>query len=229
MNLNMKKLFLIAIAVCSTLLASAQMKEGHLNYSIEVSSDNPEMAMVIGMMQGSTMDIYFSDNKSRVDMVMGSMMKTITIADTDKKETLTLMSGMMGNTAIKEPIKDEELEAEGEEDDIVVILEDETKDILGYTCKKAIVVDADGNESVFWYTDEVEIKTEGQKVLSKKIPGLPLQMEVPANGMNMTMTAIEFTEKLTKKLKTSLFDMTIPEGYAVKSTEELMEEIEQQQ
>jgi len=26
-----------------------------------------------------------------------------------------------------------------------------------------------------------------------------------------------------------LFDMTIPEGYTVKSTEELMEEIEQQQ
>jgi GLPGLI family protein len=229
MNSNMKKLLLIAVAVCSTLLASAQMKEGHLKYSIEVTSDNPDMAMIVGMMQGSKMDIYFADNETRVDMEMGSMMKTITIADTDKKETLTLMSGMMGNTAIKQPISNPEAEAEGEEDDIEVILEDETKDILGYTCKKAIIVDADGNESVFWYTDEIAINTEGQNVLSSKIPGQPLQMEVPTNGMNMTMTAIEFTEKLKKKLKTSLFDMTIPEGYTVKSTEELMEEIEQQQ
>jgi GLPGLI family protein len=225
----MKKLLLIAVAVCSTLLASAQMKEGHLKYSIEVTSDNPDMAMIVGMMQGSKMDIYFADNETRVDMEMGSMMKTITIADTDKKETLTLMSGMMGNTAIKQPISNPEAEAEGEEDDIEVILEDETKDILGYNCKKAIIVDADGNESVFWYTDEIAINTEGQNVLSSKIPGQPLQMEVPTNGMNMTMTAIEFTEKLKKKLKTSLFDMTIPEGYTVKSTEELMEEIEQQQ
>ncbi|MEY3426009.1 MAG: hypothetical protein RL679_1367, partial [Bacteroidota bacterium] len=35
----------------------AQLTEGHFTYTIEASSENPDMQMVTGMMQGSTLDI----------------------------------------------------------------------------------------------------------------------------------------------------------------------------
>ncbi len=222
----MKRQFLsLVVAVLTTLSLSAQVSEGHVKYTIDMTSDNPEMAMGIAMMQGSTMEIYFKDDKSRTEMSMGSLMTTTIISDATKKETLTLMSGMMGESAVRGKFEENEDQPEVEED-FEVTVTDETKDILGYTCKKAIVTDSEGNESVFWVTDKVTINKEGQTMLNKRIPGFPLAMEVLANDMVMTMTAIEFDKKIKDK---SLFDMKIPEGYTETTTEELMNSFEGQE
>ncbi|MEY3437993.1 MAG: hypothetical protein RL265_578, partial [Bacteroidota bacterium] len=56
----------------------AQLTEGHFTYTIEASSENPDMQMVTGMMQGSTLDIHFKDKITRSEMKMGSMMNIVT-------------------------------------------------------------------------------------------------------------------------------------------------------
>lgn len=213
-----KQLFGLFTAVLTSLSLSAQVTEGSVKYSIDMQSDNPEMAMAISMMQGSTLAIYFKDNKSRTEMSMGSLMNTVIISDSDKKETLTLMSGMMGNTAVRSTY--EETEANTEEmPDINIEITDETKEILGYTCKKAIMTADEGSENIFWFTEEISANKEGQTMLSEKVPGFPLAMEVNANGMIMNMMATGLEKKVKDK---SLFDMTIPEGYTETTTEELM-------
>lgn len=221
-----RQILSLVAAVLTTLSLSAQVSEGHVKYSIEMTSDNPEMAMGIAMMQGSTMDIFFKDDKSRTEMAMGSLMTTTIISDATKKETLTLMSGMMGNTAVRSTYEDSQEAQDEPSDDFEVTVTDETKDILGYTCKKAIVTDSEGNESVFWVTDKVSINKEGQTMLNKKIPGFPLAMEVLTNDMLMTMTALEFNKKIKDK---SLFELKIPEGYTETTTEELMNSFEEQE
>jgi GLPGLI family protein len=222
-----KQLFSLFAALVLSSTLSAQTSEGHVKYSIDMTSDNPEMAMAISMMQGSTLQIYFKEQQSRVEMAMGSFMNTITISDATKGEALTLTSGMMGNSAMKTTFGDDNGDGVSDVDaevDIDITITEETKKILDYTCKKAIMSDEEGNESIFWFTDQINANKQGQNMLSDKIPGFPLQMEVNTNGMVMVMTATEFNKKLKDK---NLFDMTVPEGYTLTTPEELIDSMQE--
>jgi GLPGLI family protein len=197
----------------------AQLTEGHFTYTIEASSENPDMQMVTGMMQGSTLDIHFKDKITRSEMKMGSMMNIVTVSNENSGEILLLMSGMIGKNAILMTTEEVEALSEGKPEMNVELL-DETKTIEGYLCKKAVLSDENGGESIFWYTEEIEISKVGQTYLNKEVPGFPMQYDLNNNGLKMTMTVSKFEKKLDKNIK-SLFDMNIPEGYKTLTLEEL--------
>ena len=146
----MKKLILSAIfAICTVATTMAQLEEGHVKFNLDVSASDPQMEMAVGMMQGSTVDVYFSGESIHSEVNMGAVMKVQTIVLGESGEALILMSGMMGNTAV--PTSTEAMEKEAEANpapEMEIELVDETKEILGYTCKKAIITDEDGNETI---------------------------------------------------------------------------------
>lgn len=216
----MKKILLtLALAVTTAFSITAQQTEGHISYKIDVTTDNPDMEMAIGMMQGSTMDIYFKEKNTRAEMKMGSMMTVTTISNEVSGDILMLMSGMVGQNAIKSTMKEmEEKNADKPKFDVTLV--DETKEISGYTCKKAILTDAEGNEAVFWYTEEISVSKKGQSYLNEQVPGFPMQYDLNNGGLKMTMTVITFDKKLDKKAA-NLFDMKIPEGYKEMTMEDL--------
>lgn len=219
----MKKiLFSFALLLVSFTMNYAQITEGHVKYKIEVSTENPDMEMVVGMMQGSTLDIYFKEKMTRAEMKMGSMMNITTISDEKSGEILMLMSGMIGKKAISTSTEELQGETQAEKPTYEVELVDETKEIAGYTCKKAILTDEDGNENVFWYTEEIEVSKKGQNYLNENVPGYPMQYEINNNGFVMGMTVTEIKEELSKA-ELKLFNMDIPDGY----TEMTMEELQQ--
>ncbi len=199
-----------------------QISEGHISYKISTSTDNPELQMVISMMQGSTMDVYFSKDKTRSEMTMGAMMSVVTISNNSTDEILLLMGGMMGQKAMKSKLSEM---ASNQDDSIpkpVVTLVDETKEIQGFKCKKAVLTDSEGVESIYWYTTEIEIAKKGQTYLNDQIPGFPMEFDLNNNGIKMTMIVQEFEKKLDRKKIDSLFEMKIPEGYETISQEDLM-------
>lgn len=154
-------------------------------------------------------------------MKMGTMMTITTITDETSNEMLMLMSGMMGNNAIKSKLDTpEEVEAADVPKPEVTLI-DESKVIEGYNCKKAIVTTEDGMESVFWYTNEIEVSTKGQKYFDNGIPGYPMQFEINNRGLKMTITTTKIEKKLEKKKANELFDMNIPQGYTEMSMEDL--------
>lgn len=214
----MKKTILsIALTVLTFVTASAQLTEGHVQYTIEMSSDNPEMEMAISMMQGSTLDLFFSNDKSRTEMNMGSMMKISTITNAESGDILMLFGGMMGNKAVKSTL--EALEEEGgEQPEFDVELLDETKEIEGYTCKKAILTDEEDNEMTFWYTEEIAVNKKGQNYLNESVPGFPMEFEINQQGMIMAMTVSEFNDSIKDD---SVFELDIPEGYDEMTMDEL--------
>ena len=215
-----KLLFTLAAVALSTLGLNAQLSEGHVKYDIEMSSDNPEMQMQLAMMQGSKFELYFKDNLTRSEMSMGSLVKISTITNTDAANSLMLITGMMGNIAVKvtpEDIETAELEAPKMEVEFV----DETKVIQGYTCRKAVVTDEEGYESIFWYTEDIELNKKGQSYLNGDVPGFPLEFEINRKEVKMTIVTTEFSKKLDKKLAKELFDTTIPEGFKEISIDEL--------
>lgn len=217
----MKKLlltFLTATVICMT---HAQLKEGHIVYKIESTTDNPDMQMAVGMMQGSTMEVYFKEKATRGEFKMGSMMTTTTISDETNGDVLMLMSGMMGNMAIKSNSKDQQpVDADTPAPKVEVTITTETKVIEGYTCKKAVVTDEEGDVANFWFTEEIIVSKKGQNSLSDDVPGFPMQFEINKGGMTMSMTVTKVETSLPKNSK-ELFSMTIPEGYKEMSPEEM--------
>jgi GLPGLI family protein len=219
----MKKILLsLALIVGSITVNYAQIKEGHVTYKIDISTENPDMEMVVGMMQGSTLDIYFKEKMTRAEMKMGSMMNMTTISDEKSGKLLMLMSGMIGKKAISTTTEELSSKDEKEKPKYEVELVDETKDIAGYKCKKAILTDEEGNESTFWYTEEIEVSKKGQNYLNENVPGYPMQYEINNSGLVMGMTVTNITKELSKS-DLKLFDMSVPEGYAEMTMEELQQ------
>ncbi len=212
-------LFTFLLATCTTLPLLGQMTEGHIAYKMEATSDNPDMQMAVSMMQGSTLDVYFKEKQTRAEMKMGAMMNMTTISNESNGEMLMLMSGMVGQNAIKSNLKELD-SAQAEKPKTEVTLENEIKVIEGYTCKKAIITDEEGTESVFWYTNEIWVAKKGQNYLNESVPGFPMQSEINNNGLKMIMKVIKVDKKLDKKAS-ELFDMTIPSGYKEMTMEQL--------
>jgi GLPGLI family protein len=199
--------------------SGAQNTEGHISYKIEFTANDSEMGDFMNMMQGSVMDLYYSDLFSRTDLKMGAMINSTTIMDLGSKKMLTLTSGMMGQFAVETTIP--ESEEAVDDDDFKVTLTTETKKIIGLNAKKAIVNTDEGESFEFWYTDDIQVDLKGQAMMSQNgIPGVLLEMVIKEDGFKMSFTALSYETKLSKKKE--LFSMAIPEGYVVKSAEEMI-------
>jgi len=133
----MKHLLLSILFLAVVGTSKAKTTTGQISYAMDFSSDNPDMAMAIPMMQGSTMEMYFMPNKSKIDMTMGTFMKMNTIADTKANKGLMLME-VMGNKSATE-MDLSKTDSEAKADDSKIEVTSETKDIRGYKCKKTIV------------------------------------------------------------------------------------------
>lgn len=202
---------------CSTLVA--QQKQGRVSYDIHFSSDDPQTSAYIDQMEGSTLEIYFGDNSIRTEMYMGEFMTTINIMQKDTDTSLTLLDGMMGKIAMKTTLDDLDDEQQLALSEREVELVNETKEIMGYTCNKAIITLADGQESTVWYTDEIVPDYRSGQYLYEEIPGVPLQMEATWGKMKMVMIAFEYKKKLKKP--ESLFSMEVPNGFTLRTAEEM--------
>tara|TARA_R110002111_G_scaffold69047_1_gene111789 strand:+ start:77 stop:745 length:669 start_codon:yes stop_codon:yes gene_type:complete len=206
-------LFLATTAVAQT--------EATIEYKIEMSTDNPEVEAQLAMMEGSTMKMYMKDGNVRNETSMGAIIKTTNITNVDSKESLMLLDGMMGKYAAKMKMDDLGEDAAEATEELDIELVDETKEIAGYTCKKAIIYDAAGNENIFWYTEEIEAPKNGGKYMKEGIPGLALEFSVINPQFAMTFTATEFSKKV--KNPKEKFDMSIPEGFTEKSMDDLQQ------
>ena len=212
------KLVTLAIVLTSfTFSISAQNQEARIVYDIKMESQDPEIQAQLAMVGGSTMVTAFKGDKTYQSTSMGSIMETITITDQSSKKGVMLVNGMMGKFGAMMDL--EEVEENKKDTDIDIELVDETKEIKGYNCKKALIVDEDGNETVFWYTDEIVAPKMQSEYFKEQVPGFPLEIYFVTPQMTMSFIATEVEEKV-KKAK-SLFKIEIPEGYTEHSFQEL--------
>ena len=207
------------MTIVTSVMSFAQLEEGHIAYDIEMSSEDPDMAMAVMMFSGSTMDLYFANDMARTDLSFGSLMSMTTVMNSATEEVLILMGGMMGDKAVLTNSEEMELDEE-EVEDPTVTLTKEKKEILGYKCKKAIITDADGNEMDYWYTEEIKTISTDSKSTISKLPGLALEYSVDREGMMMSFTAKKVKTSLDEATKESKLSMEIPDGYEEMTYEE---------
>jgi GLPGLI family protein len=165
------------------------------------------------------MELYFSKNQTRSELNMGMIMNITTISDADKDSLVMLMGGMMGQNAVKTSITEMTNKISSDSTSKLQLLE-ETKQILDYTCKKALLIDESGNRSEFWYTNDIQVSKLGQTYLNADIPGFPMEFELNNNGVNMKLNATEFVkDSLASK---NLFLLAIPSGYSILQKDDLL-------
>jgi GLPGLI family protein len=201
-------LSLAAMAVCAAFTtATAQIKEGSITYSMTIDGLPPEQA---AMMQGMEMKTYFKNGKSRSEM-NSAFVNTITVTD-GKGGAITLMDQMGQKIYFKS--KPEEGKKKDKKEDPKITYSDEKKTVAGYECKKAVVEAKDdkGNVSTVtvWYTDKIApVETGGRGQQFKGLKGVPLEFEMPNQGMVIKFAA---TNVSSAAVPDSKFEVST-EGY----------------
>jgi GLPGLI family protein len=213
---KLMKHLLLSILFLATIGNSIAQTKGQVTYALDFSSDNPEMAMMLSMMQGSTMEMYFMPKKSRIEMSMGTFIKMNTVMDAKADKGLLLME-MMGNKTATETKISEMKEGE-KAPEIKVEVTTETKEIIGFKCIKTILRDSEGKETIMWIVTDLKADLKGhQQFGNAPISGVPLEFSTTVNGMTIHFVASKFEGSVDKKI----FSTKVPEGYKIVSAEEL--------
>lgn len=206
-----KTVGLLAFLFLGFAYSFAQLTTGVVTYEMNFSSDDPEMSMATSMMAGSSMSLSFSGTKSRSDLAMGMLGTTTTISDAKTGKSLTLMDMMGMKYAIEDLSNQEKPVAPS------IKGTDEKMDIAGYSCKKYIATAEDGSETILWCTDQIKAQTSGQQYFSSTENGLPLLIQLTQNNLTVELKATGVEKKVSKKV----FKMTIPDGFEMKTAEDL--------
>ncbi len=192
--------------------AEAKGFTGVIVYNITYGDD---LDAQTASMMPKTMKLYIKGSKTRMEMSMG-MGTNITVFDAEKKDGFVLIDMMGQKMAMKMTTGDIENKSK-DVPDVDVTVTDETKDIAGYTCKKAIVKPKDGSdEYTVYYTDELgDGMLNWDNPMYKDIDGVMLEFSSAEKQMNMKFTAVKVEKK-----KISDKDFEIPEEYKVMSMDE---------
>ncbi len=218
-----RTLYTVIFLVVCLVIYSGQAKAGDKDFNgiivYNISYGENEMEPQMMAMMPKTMKIKIKGESSRTEISMG-MGRTIVVFNGEDKTGFTLMDIMGQKYAMS--MTAGELEKEIEDGpDVDIEVTDETKEIAGYKCKKAVVklkdkgADDDVDLIVF-FTDEL-----GSGMLNynnpmfKDIEGVMLEYSMKENDMDMTFTAISVTKK-----KVPDDEFVIPEGYNVMTMSE---------
>jgi len=213
-------LALIVIFVHQNAFAKKKPFSGIITYKIIL--DDSGMDEMVKSQMPKTLKVYVLGNKTKREMVT-PMGMTYTITDGDTKTVHLLMNMFGSKFAVKSGMEDIEKDYADYENTGMEIT-DETKEVAGYQCKKAIVKimekgKSEADEYAVWFSEELGNKElNNTSPLFSDIDGLMLEFEMLVRGMSMKLIA-EKVEK--KKVKAKEFD--IPEDYEILTPEQMKE------
>ncbi|MEZ5148605.1 MAG: DUF4412 domain-containing protein [Bacteroidales bacterium] len=190
--------------------------QGVIVYNITYPESNLDAQTMAMMPTTMKMTVKGTMNKVEISMAMGT---TIMIFDAATDKGTTLMQMMGQKFAI--PMDKESIEEEAKNiDSVNVQITDETKDIVGYSCKKAVVtsiIDGKKYELIAWFTEELgDGSTNALDPLYEDIKGVLMEFSTIASGMTMKMEVVKVEKK-----KVSEKEFEIPEGYKEITTDQL--------
>jgi hypothetical protein len=210
-SLTFVLLFLVSAA-----LVAGKPFDGVITYKISYPDSKYSEAQM--NMFPKVMTVSVKGSKARTEMNVGGG-TTVEILDYVAKTKVALINMMGQKFAIKQTREEIEKEnADAPKGSINVT--NETKNIAGYNCKKAIVTtDEDGVKTTFevWFTEEIGSKDANfDNPLYKDINGVLLEfsLKTPQIAMKFSATSVE------KKIVPAK-DFEIPADYTLTTQEEL--------
>jgi GLPGLI family protein len=220
---EMKTFLKLSISFCLFLILSSNVLaqnsfSGQIIYNL--SYDGLEINDAMKAMLPEEMTLTLKQNKSKTEIKTG-MGDQISIFDGNTKSSVSLINMMGQKVAIRKSLDEVNLDR-NKYPDLKVTLIDETKEIAGYECSKAVIevnaADFDGLSTfIVFYTEELgNMGINYSDPLFGKIKGVMLEYEIKTRGLLMKFKASEIN-----KSEVSDDDFLIPEDYKEMSAEEL--------
>lgn len=210
-----QKGFYILAGLFLSIAAAAQKKmtEGVIQYDILINTGS-EKPRAADFLDGATTTVYLKGNKSRSEMV-SALGTQATVIDGVKNNIVILKD--YGTQKYMINLSEANWkEMNNKYQGIQFTLTDSTKQILGYTCKKAIGKLADGTPLKVWYTPDVLVDNKNFNIMGQTLPGLAMEYEAMMGNMNITYTVSKLTFTTVPIAK---FDLP-KSGYRVMTYEE---------
>ena len=181
-----KLAFLIALLITgSSLLAQKKFSEGTINYDIVINTGT-EKPQAADFLDGATSTVYLKGNKSRTEMV-SSLGTQATVID-GSKNTIVVLKEYGDQRYLIELTPADWKDANKRYEGVSFSFLDETKTILGYTCKKALGKLADGTTFSVWYAPDLVPENREFQSANKSLPGLAMEYEASMGKLNVTYT-----------------------------------------
>jgi Domain of unknown function (DUF4412) len=215
MNNKMQVFWLSLIMMLSQLSVIAQetINEGKIVY--EITYPDMEMDAQMAAMMPSQSIVYIKSNWSRTETAVGMGISSVTIMNSKTNEIIALMDMMGTKTAT---IMKDDVPAKGKDKStssgMTFKLVNETKEIAGLVCKKAIMNSGDGDDFEMYYTDAINSKSQFSKQW-KDFKGFPMEYVISSSGFNMKMTAKSVS---AEKVNDDFFK--VPSDYKILTQEE---------
>ncbi|MCX6258403.1 MAG: hypothetical protein NTW49_10980 [Bacteroidia bacterium] len=210
-------MILFVVLISGRLLAQKESKpfEGYVTMGISMEGANLSEAQKAQVPKEATITI------------KGNLVKTenktmfydeISISDCDKQTLLEIIN--VESAGMKKYIKmsKEDVEKGFTSLPTYDVKEvNETKEIAGYTCKKAEITDEEGNVNIIYYSADINVANSNwDNPIMKNIKGFPLEYSQPAGGN----TTIKYVAKDVKKKKVKDSEFAVPDGYTEMTKEE---------
>ena len=211
----------LTLGFCLMPLTVQAAFEGEIAFQVAFTGGDVKSKAQLGMMMPSSYDLLIKGNQLRVNMhggMMSLMMGEIIIdGENGRAYAISTMQGaayeMMPDLSLKNQAKP------------VIIDEEETAVIAGYTCKKYKVVKSKADGQVIqymWITKEIQLGNldsfegplkDSMPFLIEGITGFPLKIVTTLPNVSMIMT-LSANKVSPRSIDPSMF--AVPAGYEIK-------------
>lgn len=172
----MKKVLIIINLFLATNLIAQQRVVAECTVTYTISTDSTADIALQEMLKRSTKTVYIKGNDSRTDLVNPSFKQSV-IYDKGTGEVIILRE--FGNNKVMNKLtKLEWVEKNKSLEGVALSPTQETKTILGYQCKKAILNTKDGNSTVLYYATAIVPSVKEFEFQFKEVPGMVLEYEL---------------------------------------------------
>lgn len=183
-------LFFLAVVFNST---AQQRVIAECTIEYKVSAVNSDDADLQTSLQSTVQTVYIKGNNCRIDLISPSF-KQMTFFDKSTGEAVILRE--FGNNKFISKLNNSDwLAANKNYEDAAVSLIDETKKILGYDCKKAVLKLKNGSLLTIYYVPTLIPSVKEFQYEFKDVPGLVLDYEAAdqkQNTIHYTATKLNF-------------------------------------
>lgn len=211
----MKNFLIFFVFILISLNVPGQKNEGYVRFAMQYSDSElskEEMAVM-----PTESEMWFKGDRMKLQMPMGmGLQSSILIFNEEVHLLLDLMGNKMAIKTNKNEIQNDSKKAKRFK---LKSQTDETKEIAGYTCKKAILSAEGEQDMIVWYTDQ--LKSTGSWYYNMDgLNGFPLEFSLKTPEIDARMIAKEVkTDQVTDNL------FIVPSDYKVMTQEEMMKSL----
>ncbi len=200
-NTSNMKYFLptVSLLFSTVLFAQKKFSEATLSYDIVINTD-AQKSKSAAAFNGATSTVFIKGNKSRTEMV-SSFGTQATLID-GSKNSISIIKEFGDQKYIIQLTPSNWKEANKKYEDVSFTYLNDSKEILGYHCKKAIGKLSDGSTYTVWYTTELEAENKDFQYANRSLPGLAMEYESSVGDLKViyTVSKISFNPVPAAKL-----------------------------